>query len=77
MAVVEDQHRFILHWQVAGCDKEVIYQCVHMLMNETFGKPWQSGEVKGSSLVFISRNLPKQDMLEALEAYRVSDNQDA
>ncbi len=63
--------------QIAGCDKKVIYQGVHMLMNETFGNPWQSDEVKRSSLVFIGRNLPKQDMLEALEACRVLNIQDA
>jgi G3E family GTPase len=56
---------------IAGCDKKVIYQGVHMLMTETFGSPWQTGEAKGSSLVFIGRNLPKEDMLEALKSCQV------
>jgi G3E family GTPase len=57
---------------IAGCDKKVIYQGVHMLMTETFGNPWQPGETKASNLVFIGRNLPKQDMLEALQACQVA-----
>lgn len=56
---------------IAGCDKKVIYQGVHMLMTETFGTPWQAGESKASNLVFIGRNLPKQDMLEALNSCQV------
>jgi G3E family GTPase len=42
------------------------------LMTETFGNPWLAGEAKASNLVFIGRNLPKQDMLEALQACQVS-----
>ncbi len=57
---------------IAGCDKKVIYQGVHMLMTETFGNPWLAGEAKASNLVFIGRNLPKQDMLEALQACQVN-----
>ena len=56
---------------IAGCDKKVIYQGVHMLMTETFGNPWQPGETKASNLVFIGRKLPKQDMLDALESCQV------
>nr|WP_275575164.1 GTP-binding protein [Methylocucumis oryzae] len=40
-------------------------------MTENFGNPWQAGENKSSSLVFIGRNLPKQSMLEALESCQV------
>lgn len=57
---------------IAGCDKKVIYQGVHMLMTESFGSPWQPDEPRRSSLVFIGRNLPKQEMLEALESCRVA-----
>jgi len=56
---------------IAGCDKRVIYQGVHMLMTQDFGSPWQDGEAKASNLVFIGRNLPKQDMLDALESCQV------
>lgn len=57
---------------INGCDKKVIYQGVHMLMNETFGSPWLPGEHKESNLVFIGRNLPKEDMLEALKSCQIA-----
>ena len=57
---------------IAGYDKRVIYQGVHMLMTQDFGADWQDGEAKTSNLVFIGRNLPKQDMLEALESCQVA-----
>ncbi len=56
---------------IAGCAEKVIYQGVHMLMTETFGNPWQVDETRESSMVFIGRNLPKEDMLEALASCRV------
>jgi G3E family GTPase len=43
-----------------------------MLMTQDFGAEWQDGEAKTSNLVFIGRNLPKQDMLEALESCQVA-----
>ncbi|MCQ8180533.1 GTP-binding protein [Methylomonas sp. SURF-1] len=57
---------------IAGCDKRVIYQGVHMLMTQDFGSPWQDGATRESNLVFIGRNLPKQDMLDALESCRLA-----
>lgn len=73
--MVRDYGKDLLRYKgilnIAGCDKKVIYQGVHMLMTETFGNPWRPHEAKVSSLVFIGRNLPKQDMLEALESCRV------
>jgi len=57
---------------IAGCDKRVIYQGVHMLMTEDFGSPWLDGAARESNLVFIGRNLPKQEMLEALAACQVA-----
>jgi G3E family GTPase len=53
---------------ISGCDKRVIYQGVHMLLTEDFGKPWKTGEIKESAMVFIGRNLPKDEMLEALDS---------
>jgi len=57
---------------IAGCDRKVIYQGVHMLMTETIGNPWRDDEPRASNLVFIGRNLPKLDMLEALKACQVA-----
>lgn len=56
---------------IQGCDKKVIYQGVHMLLTETFGKAWENGEIKESAMVFIGRNLPKEEMLEALDSCKV------
>ena len=56
---------------IQGCDKKVIYQGVHMLLTETFGKAWKNGEIKESAMVFIGRNLPKEEMLEALDSCNV------
>lgn len=53
---------------ISGCNQRVIYQGVHMLFTEDFGKPWETGEIKESVLVFIGRNLPKEEMLEALDS---------
>jgi G3E family GTPase len=53
---------------ISGCDKRVIYQGVHMLLTEDFGKPWKNGEIKESAMVFIGRNLPKEEMVEALDS---------
>lgn len=56
---------------ISGCGDRVIYQGVHMLLTETFGKPWKSREIKESAMVFIGRNLPKEEMLEALDSCKV------
>jgi G3E family GTPase len=56
---------------IQGCDKKVIYQGVHMLLTETSGKAWKSREIKESAMVFIGRNLPKEEMLEALDSCKV------
>ncbi|WP_426992951.1 CobW family GTP-binding protein [Methylomonas sp. CM2] len=64
------RYKGILH--IAGCDKKVIYQGVHMLLTESFGNPWPAGETRASRLVFIGRNLPRQEMLEALASCQVA-----
>lgn len=56
---------------ISGSENRVIYQGVHMLLTETFGKPWKTGEIKESAMVFIGRNLPKEEMLEALDSCKV------
>ena len=49
---------------VSGMDRKVIFQGVHQLMGSDVGPKWQSGEAKGSKLVFIGIDLP-QDLLRA------------
>jgi len=50
---------------IAGCNKRLIYQGVQLLMTQEFGSTWRGGEFKTSNVVFIGRNLPERDMLEA------------
>ncbi len=63
------RYKGILH--IAGCEQKLIYQGVHMLLTEDLGAPWASGEIRRSVMVFIGRNLPKQDIHEALDSCRI------
>ncbi len=50
-----------------GSDKKVIFQGVHQLMGSDLGPKWAPGEKKGSKLVFIGIDLPKDVLLQGLE----------
>ncbi|WP_333873211.1 CobW family GTP-binding protein [Methylobacter sp.] len=63
------RYKGIVH--IAGCDRKVIYQGVHMLLADSIGVPWAADEIRRSTLVFIGRNLPKQAIHEALESCRI------
>jgi G3E family GTPase len=49
-----------------GMRHRVVFQGVHMVMNSDIGRPWGNDEVRESRLVFIGRNLPKDDFHDAL-----------
>lgn len=63
------RYKGILH--LSGADRKIIYQGVHMLLADSMGAKWEEGEVRRSVLVFIGRNLPKAEILEALDGCRV------
>ena len=63
------RYKGIVH--IAGCDRKIIYQGVHMLLADSFGVPWASDEIRQTVFVFIGRNLPKQAIHEALDSCRV------
>ncbi|MDO9049142.1 MAG: GTP-binding protein [Methylobacter sp.] len=63
------RYKGIVH--IAGCDRKIIYQGVHMLLADSIGVPWAIDEIRLSVLVFIGRNLPKQAIHEALDGCRV------
>jgi G3E family GTPase len=59
------RYKGILH--VAGDDNRWAFQGVHMLMGGEQGNPWKSGEKRESVMVFIGKNLPKEDFEKGLE----------
>jgi G3E family GTPase len=52
---------------VAGQDKRVVLQGVHMLMGSDQGAAWKKGEKRDSKIVFIGRDMPKELILDGLE----------
>ena len=50
-----------------GSERKVIFQGVHQLMGSDLGPKWAPGEEKGSKLVFIGIDLPKEVLLQGLE----------
>ena len=50
-----------------GSDRKVIFQGVHQLMGSDLGPKWAPGEEKGSKLVFIGIDLPKEVLLQGLD----------
>ena len=50
-----------------GSDRKVIFQGVHQLMGSDLGPKWAPGEDKGSKIVFIGIDLPKDVLLQGLE----------
>ena len=50
-----------------GTDRKVIFQGVHQLMGSDLGPKWMPGEKKGSKLVFIGIDLPRDVLLQGLE----------
>jgi G3E family GTPase len=50
-----------------GSERKVIFQGVHQLMGSDLGPKWAAGEEKGSKMVFIGIDLPKEVLLQGLE----------
>ena len=42
---------------VAGEDRRLVFQAVHMILEGDFQRPWKAGEDRTSRMVFIGRNL--------------------
>jgi G3E family GTPase len=49
---------------VAGDERRLVFQSVHMLLEGDFQRPWKAGETRSSRLVFIGRELDRA-LLEA------------
>ncbi len=50
-----------------GSEKKVIFQGVHQLMGSDLGPAWAKGEKKGSKMVFIGLDLPREILEQGLE----------
>ncbi len=50
-----------------GADRKVVFQGVHQLMGSDLGAKWGENEVRGSKMVFIGKNLPKDIFIRGLE----------
>jgi G3E family GTPase len=50
-----------------GADRKVVFQGVHQMMGSDIGAKWADGETRGSKMVFIGKNLPKETFISGLE----------
>ena len=47
---------------IAHSEKKFVYQAVHMIFNGNFEDSWAEGEKRESKLVFIGKDLPKDEL---------------
>jgi G3E family GTPase len=47
-------------------ERKVIFQGVHQLMGSDLGPAWGADEVRGSKMVFIGIDLPREIFLQGL-----------
>jgi G3E family GTPase len=52
---------------IDGADRKVIFQGVHQIMGSDIGGKWAENEERGSKMVFIGKNLPKDTFIRGLE----------
>lgn len=50
-----------------GAERKVVFQGVHQLMGSDLGAKWGEHEERGSKMVFIGKNLPKDIFISGLE----------
>jgi G3E family GTPase len=53
---------------VAGEDRRLVFQAVHMILEGDFQGPWRDGADRYSRLVFIGRNLDEAKLREGFDA---------
>jgi G3E family GTPase len=53
---------------VAGEDRRLVFQAVHMILEGDFQGPWRDGADRYSRLVFIGRNLDEAKLREGFES---------
>ncbi len=50
-----------------GADRKVVFQGVHQIMGTDLGGKWGEDDERGSKMVFIGKNLPKDVFIRGLE----------
>jgi G3E family GTPase len=50
-----------------GAERKVVFQGVHQIMGSDLGAKWEPDEPRGSKMVFIGKNLPKDVFIHGLE----------
>jgi G3E family GTPase len=50
-----------------GAERKVVFQGVHQIMGSDLGAKWETGEQRGSKMVFIGKNLPKDVFIHGLQ----------
>ncbi|SDO91498.1 GTPase, G3E family [Rhodoferax sp. OV413] len=59
------RYKGVLNMQ--GTERKVIFQGVHQLMGSDLGPEWGADELRGSKMVFIGIDLPKDIFLQGME----------
>ncbi len=52
---------------MAGADRKVVFQGVHQMMGSDIGAKWSEHELRGSKMVFIGKNLPREIFMQGLQ----------
>lgn len=52
---------------IEGIDRKVVFQGVHQMMGSDIGGKWGAQEQRGSKMVFIGKDLPKDIFIQGLE----------
>lgn len=50
-----------------GAERKVVFQGVHQIMGSDLGAKWGANDTRGSKMVFIGKNLPKDVFVRGLE----------
>merc|ERR1719264_276983 len=45
---------------IAGSDDSFVLQCVHMMKNQNFSKPWPEDEPRENRIIFIGRGMQQR-----------------
>ena len=53
---------------VAGEDRRLVFQAVHMILEGDFQRPWRDDDQRYSRMVFIGRNLDEAALRAGFEA---------